>query len=109
MLFSNHNLDPNVVAGPNFGQIFETLLPGNFNNMGPEQIYSQPLVYTGIDGTQHVYVATTQNNIYKLDAKTGAIVASRNLHVPFLQTELESEPDLHCEAHVAIADCARLC
>jgi outer membrane protein assembly factor BamB len=90
MLFSNHNLDPNVIAGPNFGQIFKTLLPGNFNKMGPEQIYSQPLVYTGDNGVQYVYVATTQNNIYKLDAKTGAVVASRNLHVPFLQAELGS-------------------
>jgi outer membrane protein assembly factor BamB len=87
----NHNLDPNIVSGPDFGQIFRTRLPGNFNNIGPEQIFSQPLIYTGKDGVQYVYVATTQNNIYKLDAETGNIVASRNLHVPFLQVELESE------------------
>lgn len=82
-------MDPAVVGSSNFGQIFKTQLPGNFNGMGPEQIYSQPLVYTGGDGIQHVYVATTQNNIYKLNAKTGAIVASRNVHVPFLTADLD--------------------
>lgn len=87
---SGHNLDPNVVASSDFGQIFQTLLPGNFQGLAPEQIFSSPLVYTGKDGIQYVYVATTQNNLYKLDAKTGAIIASRNLHVPFLQVELES-------------------
>jgi outer membrane protein assembly factor BamB len=89
--FSNHNMDPEVVGSANFGQLFQTLLPGNFNGMGPEQIFSQPLVYTGSDGVQYVYIATTQNNIYKLDAKTGAIVARRNLHVPFLQVDLEGK------------------
>jgi outer membrane protein assembly factor BamB len=84
-----------VVAGSTFGQLFKTLLPGNFGGLGPEQIYSQPLVYTGSDGIQYVYVATTQNNVYKLNAKTGAIVASRNLHVPFLQAELGSELAIH--------------
>lgn len=84
-------MDPNVVAGPDFGQIFRTVLPGNFNGIGAEQVFSQPLVYTGGDGVQYVYVATTQNNIYKLDAKTGVILRSRNLHVPFLQAELESK------------------
>ncbi|KAF2001319.1 WSC-domain-containing protein [Amniculicola lignicola CBS 123094] len=92
---TNHNMDPDVVGGPDFGRLFSTLLPGNFNGLGPEQIFSQPLVYTGDDGIQYVYVATTQNNIYKLDAETGAIVASRNLHVPFLQVELGSCVDIN--------------
>ncbi|KAF2731461.1 WSC-domain-containing protein [Polyplosphaeria fusca] len=87
-------MDPNVVRTQDFGQIFRTQLPGNFNNLAPEQVYSQPLVYTGTDGVQYVYVATTQNNIYKLDAKTGTIIASRNLHVPFLQADLESCTDI---------------
>jgi hypothetical protein len=79
-----------VVASSDFGQIFKTQLPGNFLGLAPEQIFASPLVYTGNDGVQYVYVATTQNNLYKIDAKTGVIVASRNLHVPFLQVELES-------------------
>jgi len=83
-------MDPNVVASSDFGQLFRTTLPGNFNGMAAEQIFAAPLVYTADDGVQYVYVATTQNNLYKIDAKTGGIVASRNLHVPFLQAELES-------------------
>ncbi|PSN61392.1 WSC-domain-containing protein [Corynespora cassiicola Philippines] len=90
-----HNLDPSVVSSPDFGQIFRTALPGNFNGLAAEQIFSSPLVYTGNDGAQYVYVATTQNNVYKIDAKTGAIVLSRNLHVPFLQAELESCVDIN--------------
>lgn len=84
-------MDPSVVGSANFGQIFKTALPGNFNGIGPEQIFSQPLVYTGSDGVQYVYLATTQNNIYKLDAKTGAIIMSRNLHVPFLTADLDGK------------------
>jgi outer membrane protein assembly factor BamB len=84
-------MDPSIVGSANFGQIFKTALPGNFNGIGPEQIFSQPLVYTGSDGVQYVYIATTQNNIYKLDAKTGAIIMSRNLHVPFLTADLDGE------------------
>jgi len=84
-------MDPSVVGSANFGQIFKTALPGNFNGIGPEQVFSQPLVYTGSDGVQYVYLATTQNNIYKLNAKTGAIIMSRNLHVPFLTADLDGE------------------
>jgi len=86
---TNHNMDPAVVASADFGQIWRTLLPGNFNGIGPEQIFSQPLVYTLADGVQYVFIATTQNNVYKINAKTGVIVASRNLHVPFLTADLD--------------------
>ncbi|KAF2664428.1 Pyrrolo-quinoline quinone [Microthyrium microscopicum] len=91
---TNHNMDPNIVNSANFGQLFKTNLPGNFNNLAAEQIYSQPLVFTGSDGSQQVYVATSQNNIYKLDGKTGAILASRNLGVPFLSADLGSCNDI---------------
>lgn len=84
-------MDQSVVGSTSFGQIFKTALPGDFNGIGPAQVFSQPLVYTGSDGVQYVYLATTQNNIYKLDAKIGAIVMSRNLHVPFLTADLDSE------------------
>ena len=70
-------------------------MPGNFNGIGPEQVFSQPLVYTGSDGIQYVYLATTQNNVYKLDAKTGEIIARRNLHVPFLTADLDGCVDIN--------------
>jgi hypothetical protein len=82
-------MDPAVVGSANFGQLFATKLPGNFNGIGPEQIFSQPLVFTGNDGVQYIYLATTQNNLYKLNAKTGAIVISRNMAVPFLTADLD--------------------
>ncbi|KAI8196433.1 WSC domain-containing protein [Colletotrichum sp. SAR 10_76] len=94
-------MDPSVVGSSQFGQLFRTQLPGNYGGQ-PEQIFSQPLVYTpsGGDGTQYVYVATQQNNVYKLNAKTGAIVASRNLHIPFLTADLDGCVDIN--PHVGI-------
>ncbi|TID00360.1 putative fungistatic metabolite [Colletotrichum higginsianum] len=97
---TNHNMDPSVVGSSQFGQLFRTLLPGRYGNV-PEQIFSQPLVYTPDgDDTQYVYVATTQNNVYKLNAKTGDIVASRNLHLPFLTADLDGCYDI--QPHVGI-------
>ncbi|KAH8653201.1 WSC domain-containing protein [Tricladium varicosporioides] len=91
---TNHNMDPSVVASSQFGQLFKTALPGNYNGAA-EQIYSQPLVYTTSDGIQYVYLATTQNNIYKINAKTGVIVTQRNLHIPFLTADLNGCVDIN--------------
>lgn len=82
-------MDPSVIASPQFGQIFKAPLPGNYAGV-KEQIFSQPLVYTSdTDKVQYVYIATTQNNIYKLDAKTGKVLMSRNLHIPFEAKDLD--------------------
>ncbi|KAL6695762.1 WSC domain-containing protein [Trichoderma pleuroticola] len=92
---TNHNMDPSVVGSSSFGQLFQTRLPGTYAGAA-EQIFSQPLVYTPSGGTkQYVYVATQQNNVYKLDAKTGDIVASRNLHIPFLAADLDGCVDIN--------------
>ena len=98
----DHGMDPSVVGSPLFGQIFKTLLPGNYIN-SPEQIYSQPLVYTLNDGIQYVFIATTQNNVYKINAKTGAIVASRSLHVPFLTSDLDGCVDINPTVGVTVS------
>lgn len=95
---NNHNMDPAVVGSSQFGLLFKTLLPGTYRIGGqqvPEQIFSQPLVYTGADGIQYVYVATTQNNVYKIVANTGVIVASRNLARPFLVSDLDGCVDIN--------------
>ena len=68
-------------------QLWKATLPGNYRGY-LEQIYSQPLLYTLDDGIQYAFIATTQNNVYKINAKTGTIVAQRNLHIPFLTQEL---------------------
>lgn len=95
---NNHNMDPAIVGSAQFGLLFKTKLPGTYSVGGqdiPEQIFSQPLVYTGSDGVQHLYVATTQNNVYKITAKSGVIVASRNLHRPFLVSDLAGCVDIN--------------
>lgn len=87
-------MDPSVVGSSQFGQLWKAVLPGNYRGF-TEQIYSQSLLYTLNDGVQYVFVSTTQNNVYKLNAKTGAIVASRNLHVPFLTADLDGCVDIN--------------
>ncbi|KAJ3457268.1 hypothetical protein MRS44_014409 [Fusarium solani] len=92
---TNHNMDPAVVGSPQFDIVFKTSLPGRYVGAA-EQIFSQPLVYTPSGGTtQYVFLATTQNNIYKLDAKTGEILASRKLHIPFLTADLDGCVDVN--------------
>lgn len=88
----NKNMDPAVVASSDFGQIFQIKLPGNYGGE-QEEFFSMPLVYTpGNDenGRQFLYLATTQNNVYKLDAKTGEILARTNLGIPFLSRDLNT-------------------
>ncbi|PMD40623.1 WSC-domain-containing protein [Hyaloscypha variabilis F] len=96
---TNHNMDPAVVGSAQFGQLFKTALPGNYNGAA-EQVFSQPLVYTTSDGVQYVYLATTQNNLYKINAKTGFIVMQRNLHIPFLTADLAGCVDIN--PHVGV-------
>lgn len=94
-------MDPAVVGSAQFGQLFKTQLPGTWPiagqaNPAVEQVFASPLVYTSpVDGTQYLYIATTQNNVYKLNAKTGAIVLSRNLHRPFLVSDLDGCVDIN--------------
>jgi hypothetical protein len=87
-------MDPSIVGSSQFGQLFKTALPGKYNGVA-EQVFSQPLVYTTSDERQYVYLATTQNNLYKINAKTGAIVMSRNLHIPFLTADLNGCVDIN--------------
>lgn len=87
-------MDPSIVGSAQFGQLWKASLPGNYRGF-TEQIYSQPLVYTLNDGIQYLFVATTQNNVYKLNAKTGAVVLARSLHVPFLTADLDGCVDIN--------------
>ena len=63
-------LAPAVVGSAAFGRIFRTPLP----LASPEVVLAQPLVF---DAT--VFVATEANDLYALDAVTGAVEASRAL------------------------------
>src|SRR5258708_5372034 len=72
-------LDPVIVGGPSFGRVWNTPLP-----LPPgEQVSGQPLVKGST-----VFVATEGNNLYALDAQTGAVKASRALGTPFRVTDI---------------------
>jgi len=94
-------MDPAVVGSSQFGIIWRKKLLGKYNGW-TEQIYAQALVYTpdlnaiGPTGEprQYVYVASHMNMIYKIDAITGDILLSRNLHIPFLVSELDGCNDI---------------
>ncbi|KAH0538563.1 hypothetical protein FGG08_004851 [Glutinoglossum americanum] len=90
---ANHNMDPAVVASDQFGILWKQALPGKYRG-ATEQVFAQPLVYTPGD-TQYVYLATTMNNIYKINAKGGGIVLARNLAVPFLEADLNGCTDIN--------------
>jgi hypothetical protein len=66
-------LDPSIVGGPNFKSLFNTTLPS-----AGEPVLAQPLVVNG-----KVLIATEENNVYLLDANTGAITTSRSLGAGF--------------------------
>ncbi|KAI9051067.1 hypothetical protein LZ554_005175 [Drepanopeziza brunnea f. sp. 'monogermtubi'] len=79
----NHNMDPNIVDSSAFGQIWK--VPFNQN----EQFYAKPLTYTPLaGGPQLLFLASNQNWIRTLDAKTGALINSRQVATPFLQSDL---------------------
>ncbi|KAG0129679.1 hypothetical protein HOY82DRAFT_586064 [Tuber indicum] len=85
-------MDPSIIASPQFGIIWRKKLRGNYRGW-TEQIFAQALVYTP-DDTQFVYVASQMNMVYKIDAKTGDILISRNLAIPFLVSELDDCNDI---------------
>ncbi|RVD85560.1 uncharacterized protein DFL_003880 [Arthrobotrys flagrans] len=92
---TNHNMDPAVVGSSAFGQLWRLSLTGNYRNI-KEQLFAQPLVFTPNAGTtQYVYLSTTQNKVYKIDAKTGDIVAERTLAIPFLTADLDGCLDIN--------------
>ncbi|CAD6594301.1 MAG: hypothetical protein ASARMPREDX12_008599 [Alectoria sarmentosa] len=79
----NHNMDPAVVDSAEFGLLWK--VPFNFQ----EQFYAKPLVYTpNAGGNQLVFLASSQNWIRTLDAKTGDPINSRQVHTPFLQSDI---------------------
>lgn len=82
----NHNMDPAIVDSSQFGLLWKVAT----NN--EEQFYAKPLVYTPSTGTsagtQIVFMASNQNIVRILDAKTGNIINTRQLHAPFQQSDI---------------------
>ncbi|KAI9836466.1 MAG: hypothetical protein M1819_001498 [Sarea resinae] len=76
-------MDPAVVDSAEFGQLWKIA----FNN--EEQFYAKPLVYTPTStGVQLVFLASSQNWIRTLDAKSGVLINSRQVQTPFLQSDI---------------------
>ncbi|KAL9085044.1 MAG: hypothetical protein Q9165_007785 [Trypethelium subeluteriae] len=82
--YDNHNMDPAVVDSSEFGLLWK--MPFN----PQEQFYAKPLVYTpsAAGSNQIVFLASSQNWIRTLDAKTGALINRRQVQTPFLQSDI---------------------
>ncbi|KAI9892350.1 MAG: hypothetical protein M1814_001551 [Vezdaea aestivalis] len=87
----NHNMDPAVVSGPTFGQLWRISGTGEYNGQN-EQFYSKPLVYTPSTGTyagKQIVLAFSQTNwVYVLNSLDGTIMNSRQLARPFLVSDI---------------------
>ncbi|KAK3330104.1 WSC domain-containing protein [Apodospora peruviana] len=79
----NHNMDPNVVGSPSFGILWQQTMPND-----KETWFAKPLTYTLNGGTEMVITASNLNNVRIHDAKTGNLIASRQLMPPFLQSDI---------------------
>ena len=78
----NHNLQPAIVGSSSFGQLW-----ANTYNL-KERWYAKPLVYTPPGQKQLVLTASNQNWIRTVDAVTGALLKSRQVLLPFLQSDI---------------------
>jgi len=88
-------VDPAVVTGGSFGQIWSYTTPTEAS----EQFYAKPLVFTpSSTGRQVVLSFSELNMIYSLDAVNGTLYATRDLstdgETPFLVSDLGSCNDI---------------
>ncbi|KAH8879637.1 WSC-domain-containing protein [Thozetella sp. PMI_491] len=96
----NHNMDPSVITGGAFGQIWAFTVPTS--SVGQtEQFYAKPLVYTPSSiGRQVVLAFSEQNRIYVLDAVNGTMYNMRDMgqdspsEAPFWVSDLGSCNDI---------------
>jgi hypothetical protein len=85
-------MDPDVIMGGSFGQIWQFNSPPSANGQ-IEQFDARCLVYTpSSTGVQIVLAFSQQNRLYALDAANGTLYATRDLaadgEVPFLVRDL---------------------
>ncbi len=78
---SEPGLSPAIVGGPSFGQLFSTAVNG--------QVYAQPVI-----AGSTVIVATENDNVYGLNAVTGAVQWSDSLGPPMPSSAQNSCDDL---------------
>ncbi|KAI9716656.1 MAG: hypothetical protein M1812_005194 [Candelaria pacifica] len=79
----NHNMDPAVVDSSAFGELWSHAYTAQ------EQFYAKPLVYTPPStGVQIVFIASSKNYIRTMNAKDGTPLQERQIHPPFLQSDI---------------------
>ncbi|OCL10625.1 WSC-domain-containing protein [Glonium stellatum] len=94
----NHNMDPTVISGGSFGQMwqYKAAIP---SGSPQDQFYAKLLVYTPSTlGRQIVLAFSEANRIYILDAVNGTLIAKRDLSLegesPFQVADLPSCNDI---------------
>ena len=79
----NHNLHPATVGSSIFGILWKNAYNNN------EKFYAKPLTITpSSTGKQIVFLASAMNIIRTVDATTGALINSRTVQPPFLQSDI---------------------
>ncbi len=66
--------------------IFGILWKNSYNPL--ELFYAKPLTYTPAGKSQMVFLASAMNIIRTVDAATGALINSRTIQPPFLQSDI---------------------
>jgi hypothetical protein len=83
-------LTPALVQGGTFGAQWTANLDDPGDGRGPDQVYTQPLIYRDpATGKGIVVVGTEADDVYGFDATTGARLYKRNLGHPFDPTNIE--------------------
>ncbi|KAF4556435.1 WSC domain-containing protein 3 [Elsinoe fawcettii] len=75
-------MDPAVVDSAEFGLLWK------YPFLDKEQFYAKPLTYTPTGMNQIVFLASSQNWIRILDAKSGTLIKERQVNTPFLQSDI---------------------
>ncbi|KAK7740511.1 hypothetical protein SLS53_005354 [Cytospora paraplurivora] len=89
-------MDPAIIEGGSFGQLWRYKTPAYTSGSGDEQFYAKPLVYTPASyGSQIVLTFSEQNRLFALDAVNGTLIAYRDMNEegegPFMVSEFDGD------------------
>lgn len=74
-------MDPAIVSGGSFGQLWKYKTPAYTSGAGDEQFYAKPLIYTPPSyGRQILLAFSQQNRLFVLDAVNGTVLAFRDMN-----------------------------
>ncbi|ROV94426.1 hypothetical protein VSDG_05914 [Cytospora chrysosperma] len=89
-------MDPAMIKGGSFGQLWRYKTPAYTSGSGAEQFYAKPLVYTpGSYGRQIILAFSEQNRLFALDAVNGSLLSFRDMNDegegPFSVSEFDGD------------------